>query len=250
MSRSSLIIGLLAAGALHALLFAPALWSSEQPDPADPSEDPPAVAITPPPEPAPTPEPEPVKQPTPEPKPRPEPVKKPTPPLREVHKQPAAQDPPPRQGNTHNNPVEEADPSDLPPLRIIWDSPSELRRIAARLGMRIVAVNSGGEILGEVPSAGAVRLVEFGGQLSRYSNRVRTLPVSFFGHQLARQAETAARLWVLVPTGVDRRWIHMQKQAIARAGVDLTGVRELEGEFRRARGTVRLVVTRIKQSVN
>jgi hypothetical protein len=247
MSRSSLIIGLLVAVALHAALFAPALWSSDQPDPSPPRQHPPAVAITPPPEPEPQPAPEPVKQPAPE--PAPEPVEKPTPPLREVHRQPPSHDPPPQQGDTHAEPLEEVAASDLPPLRIVWDSPAQLRRVAHRLGMRIVAVNAGGEILGEIPADGPVQLVEFRGELARYSNRVRTLPVSFFGGQLA-SSSPAARLWVLVPVGVDRRWVATQKQAIARAGVGLGGVRELEGEFRPVGGGPRLVVTRIRQSVN
>jgi hypothetical protein len=255
MSRSSLIIGLLVAIGLHAVLFAPSLWTDTPPEtPARPTV--PPVAITPPPEPqnepepAPTPPPEPVRQPAPPPDPTPQPPKeKPTPPLREVHQQPTQPDPPPEEGDTHATPADDVDDSDLPPLRIVWDSPAELRRVAGQLGLRIVAVNAAGEILGEVPSEGAVKLVEFTGQLSRYSNRVRTLPVRFFGGQLARSTR-ARRLWVLIPAGLDQRWIRMQKRVIAQAGVELAGVRELEGEFRAAGDGLHLVVTRIRQSVN
>lgn len=255
MSRSSLIIGLVLAAVMHAALFAPALWTDAAPTTQPPAEEPPAVAVTPPPEPQPAPKPEPVSKPEPtrpeKRQPQPEPIEsEPTPPLQEVHEQPETVDPPPQKGDTHAKPLEDADPSELPPLRIVWDSPGALRQIAGRLGMRIVAVNAKGEILGEVPSDGGVRLVEFKGRLDAYSNRVRTLPVSFFGSELARQSGGARRLWVLVPVGVDQRWVHAQKQAIAKAGVELAGVRELEGEFRRQRGSVRLVVTRIRHSVN
>ncbi len=255
MSRSSLIVGLLVAIGLHAALFAPSLWSDAPPETPSPPKVPP-VALTPPPEPesepepTPAPKPEPVRQPAPQPVPTPQPAKdKPNPPLREVHKQPTQPDPPPQQGDTHAAPAEDVDDSDLPPLRIVWDSPAELRRVAGQLGLRIVAVNAAGEILGEVPSDGPVKLVEFTAQLSRYSNRVRTLPVRFFGEQLARSSR-ARRLWVLVPAGLDQRWIRMQKRVIAQAGVELTGVRELEGEFRPSDGGLQLVVTRIRQNVN
>ncbi|MFP4139962.1 MAG: hypothetical protein ACOCZU_03680 [Planctomycetota bacterium] len=252
MSRSSLIIGLLVAIGLHAVLFGPSLWTDTPPETPDRPTVPP-VAITPPPEPqsepepAPTPPSEPVRQPAP-PTPPP-PTEKPAPPLREVHQQPTEADPPPEEGDTHATPAEDVDDSDLPPLRIVWDSPAELRRVAGQLGLRIVAVNAAGEILGEVPSEGPVKLVEFTGQLSRYSNRVRTLPVRFFGGQLTRSTRTR-RLWVLVPADLDQRWIRMQKRVIAQAGVELAGVRELEGQFRAAGDGLHLVVTRIRQSVN
>ncbi|MFP4054532.1 MAG: hypothetical protein ACLFV7_11795 [Phycisphaerae bacterium] len=255
MSKSSLIFGIVVAVGLHALLLMPWWTGADTVPPKPPAA--PKVAITPPPQPVPEPprqpepepEPEPAKQPQPKPRPEP-PQEKPTPPLRKVHNTPAQKDPPPQEGDTHARKVEEIDEADLPPMRIVWESAGALRQIAASLGMKVVAVNNAAEVVGEVSTATG-RLVEFTGELDHYSNRVRTLPLSFFGEELTGpRAGEAVRLWVLVPSRVDRRWVALQRQAIASTGLDVASVHELTGEFRNGSTGVRLVVTKIRGDAN
>jgi hypothetical protein len=251
MSKSSYILGLALAVGLHVLLFIPLVGprSDRQADTPDSKRVELARKL---PEPPPPPEPEPVPPPPPPPPPEPEPepkVPEPEPPaedLTRLHEPPEPEEPAEQPGDTIARRAEQIDEDTLPPLRIIWSSPQQLRTIAGQLGMRIVAVNSEGEVIGEIPSQGPLELTNFDGRLSRYSNRVRTLPRSFFGQNLQRDdGQVAAELWVLVPTGLDRRWIDLQKRAIATTGLPSRAVRAVEGQFAGRAGAYELVVTRI-----
>jgi hypothetical protein len=167
--------------------------------------------------------------------------------MQRVHEPPVEPDiEEPAEGETIARRAEEISDDALPPLRIVWSSPGQLRAVAATTGMRIVGVNRQGEVIGEVPPAGQVRLEAFQGQLSRYSNRVRTLPSNFFGLPLARDdGQRVAELWVLVPSRLDRQWIDLQKRAIASAGLETQAVRAVEGQFASRAGTFQLIVTRL-----
>ena len=239
MSRSSLIIGGLIAVVLHGLLFLPVKSSPKESPPAgDPPANPPKkVKIAPapaahrkPPPPAPV---RPVQP------PKPKLAAK----LQPVVPKPAA---PVEQQKAGRTATPAKDNAALPPLRIVWASPGQLRRVAGALGMRIVAVNARRQVVGEVTAAGGGGLRDFDGRLDQYSNRVRTLPRSFFGTELAAGSGVeVADLWVLVPAAVDRRWIDLQRRAIARAGLTAGKVRELEAAFEKQSNGYRLVVTRV-----
>ncbi len=258
MSKSSFILGLLLAVGAHVLLFLP-IWSAPQtpqsakkenqrvelarrldpPPPIEPEQ------VPPPPEPEPAPQPQTPPRPEPEQqRPAPEPEE-----LQEVHQPPEQPEPRPEEtppGETIARRAEEISDDALPPLRIVWSSPDQLRAVAAGTGMRVVGVNTLGEIIGQVPSRGPVRLEEFTGRLGRFSNRVRTLPRNFFGQVLTRQdGQSVAELWVLVPSRLDRQWISLQKRAIATAGVETQAVRAVEGQFATRSGAFQLVVTRL-----
>lgn len=253
MSKSSFIIGLLLALAAHALLLFPLDGQSEPNTPAD-SEPPvsPVTMVDPPP-PPPPPEPKPAPQPAPKPEVKPEPKPAPSQPQLAQTTPPPAPDPEPEplEGNTTpRQRPESIDDDVLPPLRITWDSPAELRRVAGAMGMRIVAVNFQGKVLGEIDPAGKAELIEFNGSLAAYSNRVRTLPSGFFGTRLSAGDAQVAELWILVPAAIDRAWMDMQKQAIARTGLAAEQVRSIEGRFASVPGGYRLVVTRIVSRPN
>ena len=237
MSRSSLIIGGLIAVVLHGLLFLPVKSSqTESPQAGEsPTHPPKKVRITP--APAARPKPLPPAQPHKPPKPRMAAK------LQPVVPKPAAPVEPRKAGRTQS---QVKDDWPLPPLRIVWASPAQLRRVAGALGMRIVAVNARRQVVGEVPAGGGGALRDFDGRLDQYSNRVRTLPRSFFGAELAAgSGAEVADLWVLVPAAVDRRWIDLQRRAIARAGLTAAKVRELEAAFEKQSNGYRLVVTRV-----
>ena len=236
MSKSSLMLGLVVAIVLHALLFVPVNAPERLPEPAlaDPDPVPPVTMIDPPP---------PV-QPPPVKPPQPDPPADPPPQMQQIAQPPAPQEDPGEQpGKT--SPEDISDDA-LPPLRITWNSPDQLRQVARSLGMRIVAVNFQGQVVGEVNGGGATAsLGEFSGQLSHYSNRVRTLPSGFFGSSLTDGQREIAELWILVPAGVDRAWMDLQKQAIAQTGLAPERVRAIECRFADQAGAWRLVVTRV-----
>lgn len=120
----------------------------------------------------------------------------------------------------------------LPPMRIMWDSPRQLADVAAALGMRVVAVTDKNEVAGEVPLNRPYKLEPFNGELVVYSNRVRTLPLSYFGAGLvAATEEPIAAYWVLVPQQVDRQFADLVRAALKRAGLPAAQVQWVETRF-------------------
>ena len=235
MSKSSLIIGLVAAAALHGLLFVPMAKPKTPKTPAARVKPKVTVAAVPPRPKAAPPAP---KKPAPH-KPQP----KAAPRLRKVAANPAPAADKKVSGTTHSR-DDKVQP--MPPLRIAWTSPKQLRSVAHALSMPIVAVDGQARIIGQVADGGETALVEFRESLAGYSNRVRTLPKGFFGGEVARAAGPGvAELWILVPAELDRRWMDLQRQAIARAGLKLSQVRELEGRFEQAGRGFELRVTRV-----
>jgi len=249
MSKTSLIIGCILAVALHGLLWLPLTRAdSDQTKAAD--QAPPKAKLAVAPEPEAKPEPTPVP---PEPKPKPEePVKppkkvepKPKPPLQDVVKMPTKpKDPEP----TSPDPADAAaneDDNALPPLRIVWSSANEVRTVARALGLRVVAMNAAGQAVGEI-DAFSGRLKDFTGRLDQYSNRVRTLPRSFFGPEItSAPGRAVARFWILVPAGLDRQWMALQRSAIAQRGMKTKQVREVEARFTGNAATPSLSVIRV-----
>jgi len=136
----------------------------------------------------------------------------------------------------------------LPTLTILWTGPDGLRAVCRSLGLRVVAVNSRNEVVGEVALDGEIRLTRFSGNFGQYSNRVRTLAPSFFGTALSqRNGVSFAALWILVPPDVDRRFCNLQREAIRRQGVPASRVASVEARFEPApsREGYVLVVTRV-----
>jgi len=255
MSKSSLIIGLLVAVAAHAALFWQ--WPGENQDVVeaqDRNKQPPRIAVLPQlREPPPAPEPEPpvparpkpeetVPAPAPEPprpsRPRSEEVASPA--MKEVVKAVADKAAADKKGDTSTPDGDDG----LPSLRIVWESANHLRSVAASLGMKIVAVNRNNEVVGELVTDGPPRLVPFNGQLSAYSNRVRTLPIGFFRPEAASGKDVSS-FWILVPADLDARFVILQKDAIRREGVSPSEVQAVEAKFQNQGRSYRLVITRV-----
>ena len=144
MSKTSLLIGCVMAAAMHGLLLFPMPASpAEEPKPDEappkttlvtaPRPEPPVPAppVPAPPVPAP-PVPKPVERPVEPPKP-PEPAPKPKPPLEKVAEapaQPKSERPDPADASA------DVDDKALPPMRIAWTSPGQVRTVARTLGLR------------------------------------------------------------------------------------------------------------------
>lgn len=147
-----------------------------------------------------------------------------------------------------DSPTEPNDES-TPPLRIVWAGADELAAVARALGMKVVAVNGQNEIVGEVELIGRPQLLPFSGDLSGYSNRVRTLEPGFFGRELFEQQGVRIRsLWVLVPASHDAHFIELQRDALRRVGVNADAVRLMEARFEPRSGrTYQLSITHVHQ---
>jgi len=244
MRKTSLMLGLLLSGLLHALVFLPALSDARR---AEPQRERAAddggkltVMRTPAPQPM-----EPAAPPVPEENrqvPAPEPVEAPR--LKELEKV-ADTSADMEDVQDMGDMVAESDSESLPRLRILWSSPEELRSVARFFGMKVIALDSHGNILGQVSLEGVVRLEPSEGNLTGFSNRVRALPSDFFGQSLPRAARSEIRdFWVLVPAGVDARFLTIQEDAIRRRGLQPSEVAAVEARFTPAgRGRYSLVIT-------
>jgi hypothetical protein len=241
MSKSSLIVGVVLSAVIHAVFLLPALAqrNSAQADEAVPV--PPVVVVPPEPEP---PEPVPIENvPEIEPPP-PEPI------AEQVEMAEVVTPPEPEAEETPGNTDAEATADDeklLPATRIIWESPQQLARVARTLRMRVVAVDEQGDVAGEVALWGEPGIKEFGGRLDVYSNRVRSIPLSFFGDSLPLAPEMdVVGFLVLVPEEVDRQMAETVRGAVRAKGLSAADVEWVEAAFDEgALGGARFVVIEV-----
>ena len=134
----------------------------------------------------------------------------------------------------------------VPPLRVHWKDARELISVARTLGMRLAAVDSRGEIIGEIALSDSPGLKTWGGLPYGYSNRVRMLSPSIFSSPLEGAAEIR-EIWVFVPSDRDRAMVEAQKRAVQRAGARMEDVAAVDGRFvRAANGSYRLDITNIR----
>ncbi len=114
----------------------------------------------------------------------------------------------------------------VPNMQIVWSSPAECRTVAKTLGMKIVGVTTDHRIAGEISLSGEINLIPFDGDLSSFSNRVRSLPVSFFGRSGAKKSNAViVEYWILVPTDVDRLFSGQVRRTLHSLGHDVSEVR-------------------------
>jgi len=132
-------------------------------------------------------------------------------------------------------------------LRIAWESPGQLCAVAQDLGLKVVAVNSSGEIMGEVDTIGDPTLKSFTSCLSNFSNRVRTLPKFFFGPGMALSSkERISAFWVLVPENIDREFLAVQNRAVGERGLNMLEVSVVEAVFEHESDHYQLVVKAVQ----
>ena len=148
---------------------------------------------------------------------------------------------------TQGNPLDGTDDF-TPPLRVHWRDAGELIRVARTLGMRLAAVNLGGDIVGEVVLTDPPSLKKWHGLPYGYSNRVRMLSPSIFSARIGGAAgEQVGEIWVFVPSDRDREMVEAQRKAVQRAGARFEDVASVDGQFvRAANGSYRLDITNIR----
>lgn len=180
-----------------------------------------------------------------QPKPEPEPPKQEEKPQIEKLKQvvkPAG----PKQASEPGDFADSESDDSLPELRLIWDSPEQLLRVAGNLGMRILVVNPKNEPAGELFFQEGLLVKRFDGKVGSFSNRVRTISSQFFGRDVLRQAKEPVKcFWVLVPATVDQAWVSVQKEAIKSEGVKSSQVSCVEARVTPRGAGYELVVTKV-----
>ena len=250
MSKSSLIIGLVVSALIHAVFLVPALGKrGASPPSAEPRQ---AVIVVPPPEETQPIEPtdsQPVIPPPPEETVQREPPSPPPIEMAEVVTPPTP-DSIETTGNTDSDVVAD-DEKLIPATRIIWESPKQLARVARLLKMRIVAVDAAGDVAGELVLWGALRMKPFDGRMDVYSNRVRSLPLSFFGSELRLDLDAdVVGFWILVPEDVDRQMADVVRGAVRAKGFRAAEVDWVEAAFDEgALGGARFVVIEVHPAV-
>jgi len=147
-----------------------------------------------------------------------------------------------------DSPAREPDDDALPPVRIVWDGPDEVRSVARELGMRIVAVDRRGDVLGEVSRTGSANVVPFDSGTSRFSNRVRMIDDrGFFGESIPRELEgRLSAFWLLVPAELDRALSDEIRRTIRESGYTTSQVRFVEASFEERSGRRVLKIGRIE----
>lgn len=142
---------------------------------------------------------------------------------------------------------DEPDDDSLPPVRIMWDGPDEVRSVALELGIRIVAVDRRGDVLGEVARTGSSRIVPFDSGTNRFSNRVRMIDDrDFFGSEIPREVNGLTAFWLLVPADLDRALTDEIRRKIYESGHAPSEVRFVEASFEQRAGRRVLKIGRIE----
>ena len=145
-------------------------------------------------------------------------------------------------------PCESSEDDALPPVRILWDGPDEVRSVARELGIRIVAVNRSGDVLGEVSPTGSASIIPFDSATSRFSNRVRMIDDrAFFGESIPRELNgRLSAFWLLVPADLDRALSEEIRRTIRESGYSSSEVRFVEASFEERAGRRVLKIGRIE----
>jgi len=134
----------------------------------------------------------------------------------------------------------------IPELRLVWDNPDQLIEAAKVLGMRILLVDRKNQPVGEVIFEKDLLVKEFKGNLTNFSNRVRTISAQFFGPELLSQSSESIRcFWVLVPASVDQLWVSVQREAVKSGGFKSSQVSYTEARISPNKSSYELVVTRV-----
>ena len=135
----------------------------------------------------------------------------------------------------------------LPSLRLIWDSPEHLIRVSKALGLKVLPVNNSNEPIGELRFERDILVGKFYGELSNYSNRVRTISSQFFGRDVISQCKENVRcFWVIIPSEIDQSWIAVQKQALRSKGLKSYQVSYMEATIANDGNGYKLIITRIE----
>jgi len=133
----------------------------------------------------------------------------------------------------------------VPELKLTWDDSRQLLDVARNLGMRILAANSN-DIVGELNITGVPYIEAFDGKVSNFSNRVRTVPASFFGSSLIENWDKNFNCFiVLVPSTVDQQWLSEQRSVLNSKGLRGSQISYMEAKIVWNGHAYELVITKM-----
>ncbi len=137
----------------------------------------------------------------------------------------------------------------LPSLRLIWDSPEHLIQVSKALNLRVIPVNNSNKPIGELCFERNILVNRFSGELSGYSNRVRTISSHFFGINVLNQCqENVQCFWIIVPTDIDYQWVSIQKQVLRSKGLNSSQVSYMEAQIVNNENGYELLITSIART--
>lgn len=132
----------------------------------------------------------------------------------------------------------------MPELKIDISDREAVCSAAKYFGMRFVVIDGRNNILSEVKVNSPAQLVPFSGSLSSFSNRVRQLPDDYLGEEISSfLADKGAGLYMLVPVGLDLKFMDLQKKAVIGKGLMPDRVRATAGKFVMDGGAFELMIT-------
>jgi len=113
-------------------------------------------------------------------------------------------------------------------------------------GMKIALINNFGNFVDEIKAGKSVKIVPIEDGLSEFSNRIRMLPVSYFGTKVERILKIRELSpCILVPAEVDRQFAALQKEVIAGRGHAIKRVKATAGKFIREGDAYKLVIEKL-----
>jgi len=123
----------------------------------------------------------------------------------------------------------------MPALRLdISDYDSVIGAIKS-YGMKIALIDDMGNFIDELSVTRSPIIVPLKEELSKYSNRVRMLPLDYFGGRIKKILMMRnLKPCILVPVKVDLEFADEQKRVIARKGYDLSEVKATGASFKHA----------------
>ena len=113
-------------------------------------------------------------------------------------------------------------------------------------GMKIALMNNFGNFVDEIKVGKSIKIVPIEERLSEFSNRIRKLPVSYFGKRIEKELKLRELApYMLVPAEVDRQFAALQKEVIAGRGYAIEKVKATAGKFIREGNAYKLVIEKL-----
>jgi len=142
--------------------------------------------------------------------------------------------------------IEEPSKEYLPALKMDISDYEALTGAIRYFGMRIVLINSMGNFVDEIQLGTRLKVVPIQQALSEFSNRIRILPLNYFGIEIERIIRVRDLTpCMLVPADIDKRFADLQRQAIEKEGHFLDEVEATGARFKKDGKEYKLVIEKL-----
>lgn len=142
--------------------------------------------------------------------------------------------------------IEEPTDEYMPALKMDISDYNALMGAVRYFGMKIALIDTFGNFVDEIKAGKVNKIVPIEQGLSEYSNRIRMLPVNYFGRKIEKiMSIRELSPCILVPAEVDRQFAALQKEVIANRGHALEDVKSTAGRFIREGDAYKLIIERL-----